>query len=239
MVTATRDLETSGIGGELRANASPRLIRLLVVDDHPAVQLGLQQLLDDQPDFEVDAVSGTAESAVALAEQWPIDVAIVDYHLGGRNGLWVSRKLKRSPRPPRVIIFSAYANDHLAASCAVAGADGWLNKASLGSELCWAIRSVARGRRLLSRVPQPMADMLRRRLDETEQPIFGMLLAGIGKVEISQTLGLSARELASREDTILRKIEALPGEWPAPPRGRNRVDLDRTIPERGRSPWQG
>jgi DNA-binding NarL/FixJ family response regulator len=138
-----------------------------------------------------------------------------------------------------VIIFSAYANDHLAASCVVAGADALLNKASLGSELCEAVRSVARGRRLLSRVPQPMADMLRRRLNETEQPIFGMLLAGIPRVEISQTLDISARELASREDAILRRIEALPGEWPAPPRGRNRVDLDRPIPQRRRSSWQG
>jgi DNA-binding NarL/FixJ family response regulator len=209
------------------------------VDDHPAVQLGLRQLLDDQLDFEVVAVSGTAESAVGLAEHWPIDVAVVDYHLGGRNGLWVSRKLKRSAQPPRVIIFSAYANDHLAASCVVAGADALLNKASLGSELCEAVRSVARDRRLLSRVPQPMADMLRRRLTATEQPIFGMLLAGIPRVEIGETLDISARELASREDAILRRIEALPGEWPAPPRGRNRIDLDRPIPQPRRSPWQG
>ena len=65
-----------------------------------------------------------------------------------------------------------------------------------------------------------------------------MLLAGIPPVEISQTLDISARELASREDAILRKIEALPGEWPSPPRGRNRVDLDRPIPQRRRIPWQ-
>jgi DNA-binding NarL/FixJ family response regulator len=210
-----------------------------VVDDHPAVQLGLLRLLDDQPDFDVVGVSGTAESAVGLAEHWLVDVAVVDFHLGGRNGLWVSRKLKRSARPPRVVIFSAYANDHLAASCVVAGADALLNKASLGSELCEAIRSVARGRRLLTRVPQPMAEMLRRRLSEAERPIFGMLLAGIPRIEISRTLHISARELASREDAMLRKIEALPGEWPAPPRGRNRVDLDRRIPQPGRGPWQG
>jgi hypothetical protein len=80
-----------------------------------------------------------------------------------------------------------------------------------------------------------MADMLRRRLNETEQPIFGMLLAGIPRVEISQTLDISADELASREGAILGTIEALPGEWPAPPRGRNRVDLDRRIPQRRRS----
>ena len=239
MVTATRDARERGAAGEGGVNSKPRHLRLLVVDDHPAVQLGLLRLLDEQPDFEVVAVSETAESAIGLAEHWQVDVAVVDFHLGGRNGLWVSRKLKRSARPPRVVIFSAYANDHLAASCVVAGADALLNKASLGSELCEAIRFVARGRRLLSRVPQPMADMLRRRLNEAEQPIFGMLLAGIPRDEITRTLDISARELASREDAMLRKVEALPGEWPAPPRGRNRVDLDRPIPQPGRSPWQG
>jgi DNA-binding NarL/FixJ family response regulator len=239
MVTVTRDAGQTETGSELRSTSTPRPIRLLVVDDHPAVQLGLLRLLDDQPDFEVVAVSGTAESAIGLADHWLVDVAVVDFHLGGRNGLWVSRKLKRSARPPRVVIFSAYADDHLAASCVVAGADALLNKASLGSELCDAIRSVARGRRLLSRVPQPMADMLRRRLNEAEQPIFGMLLAGIPRDEITRTLDISARELASREDAMLRKVEALPGEWPTPPRGRNRVYLDRPMPQPGRSPWQG
>ena len=128
MVTATRDARERGAAGEGGVNSKPRHLRLLVVDDHPAVQLGLLRLLDDQPDFEVVAVSETAESAIGLAEHWQVDVAVVDFHLGGRNGLWVSRKLKRSARPPRVVIFSAYANDHLAASCVVAGADALLNK---------------------------------------------------------------------------------------------------------------
>jgi DNA-binding NarL/FixJ family response regulator len=221
----------SAVHGKRLTDSTRRHIRLLVVDDHPAVQQGLLRLLDDEPDFEVVAVSGTAETAVGVAEHERVDVAVVDYHLGGRNGLWVSRKLKRLPQPPAVIIFSAYANDHLAASCIVAEADAVLNKGSLGSELCDAIRSVARGRRLLARVPQPMADMLRRRLDDSEQPIFGMLLSGISRVEIRQTLGISARELASREGMMLRKLEDLPGEMAAPRRSRNQIDLEKPIPQ--------
>jgi DNA-binding NarL/FixJ family response regulator len=91
-------------------------LRLLLVEDHPAVRVGLQRVLEDEPGFEVVATCLTGESAVSRAEATEIDVAVVDYHLGGRNGLWVSRKLKRLPRPPRVIIFSAFANDHLAAT---------------------------------------------------------------------------------------------------------------------------
>ena len=191
---------------------SSRRARLLVVDDHPAVRLGLRQLLEDQPDFDVVSVVETAEDALAVAETHPIDVAIVDYQLGGRNGLWVSRKLKRLHEPPRVVIYSAYASGHLAASCVISGADGLVSKGGLGSELCEAIRSVTRGRRHLPPVPPDLADLMRQRLDPKEQAIFGMLLAGIPQVEIAQTLGSSGAGLESHRAAMLRKLEALPGE---------------------------
>jgi DNA-binding NarL/FixJ family response regulator len=194
-----------------RAVPSAR-IRLLVVDDHPAVRQGLRQLLEDQPDFDVVDVVESAEDALAVAESHPIDVAIVDYQLGGRNGLWVSRKLKRLQEPPHVVIYSAYASGHLAASCVIAQADGLVSKGGLGSELCDAIRSVARGRCHLPRVPSDLADLLRRRLDSKEQAIFGMLLAGMPRVDIAKTLGSSSACLESDAAVMLRKLEALPGE---------------------------
>jgi two-component system response regulator DevR len=229
-LTVSPEARRDATNGSGLIGPAHRDLRLLVVDDHPAVQTGLKHLLDDQPDFEVVATRSTGESAVALAEQDDVDVAIVDYHLGGRNGLWVSRMLKRLPRPPRVIIFSAFANDHLAANCVVAGADALLSKGSLGSELCDTVRSVAHGRRLLSRVPQPMADMLRRRLDGVDQSIFGMLLAGISPAEIEQTLRISADELKSREVAMLSKLERLPGEQAD--YGGGRIDPDRRLAPR-------
>lgn len=216
--------------GARLTHVEPRQLRLLVVDDHPAVRRGLVQLLEDQPDFDDVAVSATASSAVSRAETERFDVAVVDYHLGERNGLWVCRKLKSLPRPPRVVIYSAYANDHLAASCVVADADAVLNKGGLGSELCEAIRAVARGRRVLPKIPRPMAEMLSRRLTDAELPIFVMLLGGIRRFEIRQALDLSKPELAAREAAMLSKIEALPGEVRDPDAGTGRIDLERLIP---------
>jgi DNA-binding NarL/FixJ family response regulator len=214
MLTVMRAVESENLDNDGVRDLQLRHIRLMVVDDHPAVRLGLVQLLEGQRDFSVEAVCTEAEGAVAQAELLSSDVAVVDYHLGGRSGLWVCRRLKQLAEPPRVIIYSAFANDHLATCGVLAGADGVLNKAGLGSELCGAIRSVARGRRVLPKVSRPLADMLRRRLNDTEQPIFGMLMAGIPRSEITQTLGVSARELASREAAMLRKVEVLPGEHP-------------------------
>ncbi len=226
MLTQTQAPTKNGSEDTHRRAAPSPPIRLLVVDDHPAVRLGLRQLLEDQPDFEVVAVSETAEGALAEAETHPIDVAIVDYHLGGRNGLWVSRKLKRLQEPPQVVIYSAYASGHLAASCVIAEADGLVSKGGLGSELCDAIRSVARGTRHLPRVPSDLADLLRERLDSKEQAIFGMLLAGIPQVEIARALGSSRAGLESHAAAMLRKLEALPGEVVDLDGGRGRTDLD-------------
>ena len=156
---------SSNGNGAIAIAPAARAIRLMVVDDHPAVRLGLVRLLEEQPGFSIEAVCVDAEGAVAHASAHSVDVAVLDYQLPGRNGLWVCRQLKRTPEPPAVVIFSAFADHYLAACAAVAEADAVLNKGALGSELCDAVRSVSRGRRLLPRVPQPLADMLRRLID--------------------------------------------------------------------------
>jgi DNA-binding NarL/FixJ family response regulator len=185
----------------------PALIRVLVVDDHPAVRIGVRELLEAEGNFLIVDAVGSAEEALTVAEREWIDVAVVDYHLRGRNGLWLSRKLKRLPHPPRVVIYSAYYDGLLAAAAVVADADGLISKGSLGSELTEAIVRVARGQLVLPSVPARLADTLRRQLDEAEQAIFGMLLAGISPDEIASTLHMSFGALDSRQWAMLRKLE--------------------------------
>ena len=192
--------------------ASDSPLRVLVVDDHPAVRMGLRELFEDQPDFVVVAAVDSADAAMALAEREPIDVAVVDYQLGARNGLWLSRKLKRLPRPPRVVIYSAYCDGPLAATSVVAEADGLVSKGGVGADLCEAVLAVAHGQVRLPAVPPALASALRRRLDAEEQAIFGMLLAGIPAAEISLMLSISSAGLESRLWTMLRKLEALPSD---------------------------
>ena len=185
--------------------------RLLVVDDHPAVRAGLRELLADEPDFEVVAAVAAAEAAVEVAQAQPIDIAVVDYQLGGRNGLWLSRKLKRLAEPPAVLIYSAYTDGVLAAAAVVAQADAIVSKARLGADLCHEIRSAAAGERHLPVIPPRLAESLRRRLDSDEQAIFGMLLAGFNPAEVAGTLGISAAMMESRLWELLRRMEGLPG----------------------------
>lgn len=195
--------------GSTPAGAAVTPIRCLLVDDHPAVRVGLRELLAAEPDFEVLDALATAEAAVAFAEGTRVDVAVVDYQLGGRSGLWVSRKLKRLPDPPAVLIYSAFSDYLLAASCVVAQANGLVSKAALGPDLCDRIREAARGVSRLPMVPPSLAASMRRRFDPEEQAIFGLLLAGIATVEIGRTLDLAHGDLEARLWGMVRKLERL------------------------------
>jgi DNA-binding NarL/FixJ family response regulator len=181
-------------------------IRVLVVDDHAAVRAGLRELLEDQPDFQVVHAAASAEDALSVAGHTPVDVAVVDYQLDCRSGLWLSRKLKRLP-DPAVLIYSAYADGVLAAAAVVAEADGILSKGARGSELCEATRRLAGGHSHLPPMPPWLGETLRDRLGHEEQAIFGMLLAGIELSQIAETLTLSQTELESKLGAMLRKLE--------------------------------
>jgi DNA-binding NarL/FixJ family response regulator len=184
-------------------------IRCLIVDDHPAVLAGLRGLLASEADFDVVDAVDSAEEAADVAERVPVDVAIVDYQLPGHSGLWLSRKLKRLPDPPAVLIYSAFSDYMLVAACVVAEADGLLSKAALGSDLYTAIRRASMGMSRLPPVPPTLADSLRRRFESLEQAIFGLLVAGIGRDEIGRTLHIDIGELETRQWTMLRKLERL------------------------------
>jgi DNA-binding NarL/FixJ family response regulator len=179
---------------------------ILLVDDHPAVRAGLRALLDDEPDLAVVAALADPEEALERARDLAPDVAVVDYHLGRSDGLMLCRGLKHTARPPRVLLFSAYADGPLAVAAAIAGADGVLGKGVLGDELCRAIRVVARGEWLR---PPPDPDALRAvasRLDPGDAPIMRMLVEGTPPDEIAAVLGLSPRWLDIRRWAMLEQL---------------------------------
>lgn len=190
-------------------------IRCLVVDDHPAIRIGLRELLASEPGLEVCEAFAGAEEALAFAERHPLDVAIVDHQLGGRSGLWLSRRLARLADPPAVLVYSAFSDHLLAAACVVAEASALVSKAAFGDELAERIRAVAAGERSLPTVPPALADSIRRRLDHEEQSIFGLLAAGVPVADIPATLRLTPSEVDERLGGMLRKLERTRPEGPS------------------------
>ncbi len=205
MLTAQPNPDSVATSAPHGAEPAARGLRVLVVDDHPAVRTGVVRLLEGQPDVGLADAAESAEAGLSLAQRDSIDVAVIDYQLGSHNGLWLSRMLKRLDPPPRVVIYSAYCDGALAAACVVGEADALVNKGEVADALCDAVRGVTR----LPPVPPRLVEAMRGRLQPEDQVIFGMLLAGTEKPWITETLGLTAAELDSRMWAMLTKLEGL------------------------------
>lgn len=181
-------------------------IRVLLVDDHPAVRIGMRKLIDDEPDMQIVTEAASAREAIGRSDG-SCDVAIVDYHLGGaEDGLWLTTELKRIEPPPRVLVYSAFADGALAVNALIAGADGLLGKHELGEEVCSAIRRLARGHHNLPAVTSSIADTMRYRLAPEDHALFGLLLHGLSAEAIAQELEIAPDELTARRAAMLRAL---------------------------------
>jgi len=183
------------------------VIRLLMVDDHPALRAGLNAVLKAEPGFvPVEAVEGEHELWPALHRTRP-DVVLLDYHLEGRDGLALCRQVKRLTLPPAVLVYSAYADTSLSVAAALAGADGLINKGIPARELFDAIRTVAAGRRLL---PQPSAELMEAvaaRVDPLDLPIIRLLLEGEDTRAVGEALQLEPDDLSARIDALIARLK--------------------------------
>ena len=126
------------------------MIRVVVIDDHPALRAGLHTVLDAEPGIVFAGESdGDEESVWPLLNRTTPDLALLDYHLPHGDGLQLCYRIKQRVPAPKVIVFSAYAGPALALPATLAKADGILDKGVPARDLFEAIRLVNRGERLL------------------------------------------------------------------------------------------
>ena len=182
------------------------MIRLALLDDHPAVLVGLQRVIEQEHDI---VIVGAAPSAPALARQLDntrADVLVVDHDVARSDGLTQSRRIKDRPQPPAVIIYSAFARQTLALPARVAHADAVVDKAEPVSSLLAAIRTVARGETLLPPVPRAAYDAATARLDSEDLAVFAMLLDGENVPAIADALRAETDEIAWRAQRIIGRV---------------------------------
>lgn len=192
-----------------RINGDGR-ITVVVVDDHEAVRLGIQMLLDDEPGIKVLASASSYRDGLEAVARTAPDIAVVDFHLPGRDGLALTRRLVAMPSPPRVLIFSAYADERLELAALLAGADDVLGKNSLGLDLCYRIEALSRGKTRPISISARTLATLGDELAIDDRLILGMLAAGSDPEEIATVLHLSEAELDIRRSEMLQRIKAPP-----------------------------
>lgn len=182
------------------------MIRLVIVDDHPALRAGLSAVLRAEPGLvPLGSATNAAELEPLLARTHP-DVVVLDYHIPGEDGLQICRRLKRMLPAPSVLLYSAYADGSLAIPAVLAGADGLVHKGAAAQELYDAIRSVARGDAVLPPVTREQLEQANGCLDTDDLPILGMLLDGTPGPEIAATMGLDVQAYAERVERMIARL---------------------------------
>ena len=183
------------------------MIRVVVVDDHPALRAGLHTVLESEPGIVyAGESSGDEETLWSLLRRVQPDLVLLDYHLPKGDGLQLCYRIKQQVPAPAVIIFSAYASPELMLPAQLANADGLLSKGVGARELFDAIRRVNRGERL---VGEPSSAALREahaRIPDDDRALVGMLLDGTPEAEAATTLGRSAADV---RHAVQRTLSAL------------------------------
>jgi DNA-binding NarL/FixJ family response regulator len=182
------------------------MMRVLVVDDHPAVRAGLLSLLRSEPGIVPVAAVATAADALAESERsWP-DAALVDYELPDADGLQLCCDLKAQPSAPAVVLYSAYVRPRLVPAALVAGVDAMLDKGLPSEELFEVLRSVARGEADPPTAPAEVIERCVAELDPEDIPLFGMALSGTPVVEIAAVVGDEIPETRARLRDLVARL---------------------------------
>ena len=193
------------------------MLRVALLDDHPAVLAGLRRLIESEPDLTIAAVASTAHELAYELDGLRPDVLVLDYDLARDDGLSHCRRIKSRPQPPAVIIYSAYAGPALTLAARAAQADGVVDKAEPVSTLLTALRSVAVGEVAMSPVPRDAFEAAVARLDDDDLPVFAMLLDREPVDSIAGALRIDSTEVSLARATYRRA----PSPRSRCPRGRS------------------
>ena len=183
------------------------MIRVVIVDDHPALRAGLHTVLESEPGIVYTGESdGKEESVWPLLRRVGPDVVLLDYHLPKGDGLQLCYRIKQQVPAPAIIIFSAYASPELTVPALLAKADAVLNKGVAARELFETIRAVGTGERLVGTPSAALLHEAHARIAEDDRALIGMLLDGTPEIEVAQMLG---RSVADVRHVVQRTLSAL------------------------------
>lgn len=188
--------------------------KILIVDDHPIVRLGMRQLIDRQPDLVTCGEAETAEEALDIVRKMEPDLAIVDLSLKGVSGIDVIRLIKTIQPELSVLVVSMHDESIYAERALRAGAMGYIMKQEATEKVISAIRRILSGEMYLSVAagkilgPKVIARITPEEiLTRRELEIFRMIGRGRNTREIARQLEVSIKTVESHRAHIKEKLQ--------------------------------
>lgn len=199
---------------------SPK-IRLMLVDDHEVVRIGLKSILSNYDDFEVVGEAGGAEQCYRTIRDIKPDVLLLDLRLGDGNGCEVCRRLREEEVDVRILILSSFLNESIVIEAVNAGAEGYVLKNADSESLVASIRQVAQGKsvfdpevivRVFSTMgggPHGGSDTKSKigALSQQELRVLKLVAQGSTNREIAQLMELSEKTIKNYLRNLMNKLE--------------------------------
>ena len=186
-------------------------LRIMLVDDHYLVRMGLRSILSLEPDMTVCAEAATGEQALALFRAHRPDVTLMDLRLPGMSGSEAVHEIRMEFADARIVMISTYAGDEEIYGALQAGAMAYLVKSVQREELTEAIRKAAAGQRHIPpAIAARLADRVTRsQLSARELDVLRLLVAGRRNREIAGALVITEGTVKLHVSSILGKLGAV------------------------------
>jgi two-component system, NarL family, response regulator NreC len=200
-------------------------IRLLLVDDHEVVRIGLKSYLETKPGLKVVGEADSGEAALLLASEVKPDVVVMDITMPKMDGLEATRRMMESCPQIKILALTVHEDKQYLFEMLAAGASGYLSKHAAAEELADAVRTVANGgvylqptlarwlledyRRLLldaSPYENGAGENLLETLSDREQQVLELIAKGLTGPQIGERLGISHKTVARHRERIMAKL---------------------------------
>ncbi len=190
--------------------SEPARIRILCVDDHPVVRLGIARLVDVQSDMALVAEASNGREAIQQFHAHRPDVTLMDLQMPEMGGLDAIIAIRGEFPDARIVVLTTYAGDTQALRALKAGARGYVLKNAIHRELVDTIRAVHAGRKALS--PEVSFEIAEHSTDDALTPaelrVLRLIAQGNANKEIAAELSVSEETVKGQVHNILSKLGA-------------------------------
>ena len=190
------------------------VINILLADDHRVLRTGLKLLLASQDDFAVTAEASNGCEVLEKLKTACVDVVLLDLSMPVMNGLDCLKEIKRRKLPVKILILTMYSEQQYIKEVMTQGADGYLCKDTIDTELFRAIRTVMSGRRYLSEqdahtllssfIDTPRGQPID--LSAREQEVLTYLVHGYSLSAIADALHISIKTVSTYKSRLMQKL---------------------------------